>query len=342
MHPTLSSEIARDLEVSGQKTRYDASARRLVAQKSILAYILKSTMDEFKDVSVKQIAETWIEGAPQVGRIAVHQDSPDKEQIRLSGSDRLQNPSKEDVSSLEGTVRYDIHFAVRLPQQQTCIEIIVNIEVQNNDTPGYPIVKRGIYYASRMISAQRGRRFKDQEYDKIQKVVSIWICENTAMRRSDSVNEYCFLEKCRRGTYQEDMKNYDLIRVIILRLGLQGEQSDDDAVRLLSNLFSAEKSPEEKKAMLSNEFHIAMTEEISQEVENMCNLSTGILEKGIEKGFEQGLEQGKEKGREEGALAILCQLVKSEKCTMEEAAQLMHMEVSNFEQQYRAYWQSQR
>lgn len=94
--------------------------------------------------------------------------------------------------------------------------------------------------------------------------------------------------------------------------------------------------------MLSNEFHIAMTEEISQEVENMCNLSTGILEKGIEKGFEQGLEQGKEKGREEGALAILCQLVKSEKCTMEEAAQLMHMEVSNFEQQYRAYWQSQR
>ena len=50
--------------------------------------------------------------------------------------------------------------------------------MQMKDTPGYPIPKRGIYYGSRLISAQRGTVFKNQEYGKIKKVVSIWICQS--------------------------------------------------------------------------------------------------------------------------------------------------------------------
>ena len=44
---------------------------KLVAQKSILAYILKSTMDEFADVPVKRIAEELIEDFPSVSEMAV-------------------------------------------------------------------------------------------------------------------------------------------------------------------------------------------------------------------------------------------------------------------------------
>ncbi len=60
------------------------------------------------------------------------------------------------------------------------VNVIINIEIQNDDTPGYPIPKRSIYYGSRLISAQRGSVFKDHEYGKLKKVVSIWICESTA------------------------------------------------------------------------------------------------------------------------------------------------------------------
>ncbi len=245
----------------------------------------------------------------------------------MSGSDRVKGSSTEDVSIREGSVRYDIRFVVRVPKNDERIEIIVNIEIQNKDKPGYPIPKRGIYYGSRLISAQRGTIFKNQEYGKIKKVVSIWICENSARERSDTINEYYFQEKCRRGSYQEIKENYDLMRVIIMRLGPQGENSEDDAIRLLSKVFSTERSAEDKKKILSKEFHIDITEEISQEVNHMCNLSTGILEKGIEK------------GRIEGALEMLFNLVKKGILTISVAAQQADMDPSVFEQQYNT-WKS--
>ena len=173
------SEISQTLDIADADARYDAAARKLVAQKSILAYILKSTMDEFADIPVKQIAEELIEGSPLVSETAVFQDTPDKDG-KMNGSSRVQEMATEDVSVLEGTVRYDIRFVVRMPGINERIEIIVNIEIQNNDKPGYPIPKRGIYYGARMVSSQRGTLFRDQKYGKIKKVVSIWICENTA------------------------------------------------------------------------------------------------------------------------------------------------------------------
>ena len=55
---------------------------------------------------------------------------------------------------------YDIRFLVVHPVSEELLEIFINIEIQNNDIPGYPIPKRGIYYAARMISSQRGTVFK--------------------------------------------------------------------------------------------------------------------------------------------------------------------------------------
>lgn len=203
MSQFVDSEISQTLEAAGAEARYDAAARKLVAQKSILAYILKSSMDEFADVSVKQIADELIDGSPQVSEAAVFQDVSDvleNDNGQLNGSDRIHDMSTEDISILEGTVRYDIRFVVKIPDVEEKVEVIVNIEIQNSDRPNYPIPKRGIYYGSRLISSQRGTIFKNQEYGKIKKVVSIWICENTSNNRSDSINEYLFEEKCRRGS----------------------------------------------------------------------------------------------------------------------------------------------
>ena len=53
-------------------------------------------------------------------------------------------------------------------------------------------------------------------------------------------------------------------------------------------LFSTTRTAEEKKAILSNEFHIEINEEVRQEVTNVCNLSAGIYEKGIRAGKKSG------------------------------------------------------
>ena len=225
-------------------------------------------------------------------------------------------------------------------------EVIVNIEVQNHDLPGYPIPKRAVYYASRLISAQRGEVFKNQEYEKIKKVVSIWICRDTALKRSDMINEYRFQEICHQGEYREDKKNYDLIRIFILRLGERGEESEDPAIRLLSSLFSAEKTAAEKKKMLSEEFHIDVTEEINQEVSRMCNLSAGIFEKGMEAGIAKGRCEGRAEGMEAGEaigrMKVLFDLVKDGILTISAAAEKAKMELSEFERQYNESLSQQR
>lgn len=55
----------------------------------------------------------------------------------------------------------DICFCAKAPVSKEKIRFIINIEVQNDFYPGYPIIKREIYYCSRMISSQYGAEFSD-------------------------------------------------------------------------------------------------------------------------------------------------------------------------------------
>ncbi len=268
--------------------RFDASAKKLIAEKSILSYILKSSLTEYAPYTVQEIAEKFIEGDPEIATLAVHQDHPDRKKI-----DGLPT---EDSSQREGTVYFDICFKALIPQSGELMQIFVNCEIQNNDTPGYPIPKRGIYYAARMIFSQRGKVFKDQEYGKISKAVSIWLCEDTADSRSDTINRYAFAEECLRGDYHEQKENYDLMSVVVMRLGRKGENSADDAIRLLSKLFSTDLGYEKKLGTLQDEFHIGVTKEISREVLDVCNLSTGVFNRGIQKGMREGMQRGMQEG----------------------------------------------
>ncbi len=57
-----------------------------------------------------------------------------------------------------------------IPASQVARELDINV---NDISPGYSLLKRATYYASRMISSQRGRDFHGDEYDKIRKVYTI-------------------------------------------------------------------------------------------------------------------------------------------------------------------------
>ncbi len=282
------SELAQNLKAADEDAafKYDESARNIVAQKSVLAYILKSALDEYAEHTVQEIAEKFIEGEPELRKIAVHQDHPDRKDGAgmMSGDDKIEGEATVDKSQRDGAVYFDIRFIAALPSDGERIEILLNLEIQNKDTPGYPIPKRGIYYTARMVSSQRGTIFKDQEYGKIKKCVSIWICEDTANFRSDAINRYSFMEERLRGDFHEEKKDYDLMTVVVMRLGRKGENSGDDAIRLLSKMFSTNLSYEDKLDALQNEFKISVSREISEEVQSMCNLSAGVYNKGFSAG----------------------------------------------------------
>ena len=85
---------------------------------------------------------------------------------------------------------FDIRFTVRIPGSRRRAEVIINIEAQRNYYPGYPLPKRGIYYGCRLISSQHGTVFVGEDYGKIQKVYSIWICLAPPKYRQNSITVY--------------------------------------------------------------------------------------------------------------------------------------------------------
>ena len=320
---TTKTEMAQNLDVASTdgSVRYDAAARNLVAQKPVLAYILKSALEEYADYSVQEIAENFIEGTPEVRKIAVHPNHPDKkdDSEMMSGDDKIAGAPTEDTSQTDGTVFFDIRFVALLPKSKGFIEIFVNVEVQNNDTPGYPIPKRGIYYGSRMISSQRGKVFTNQEYGKIKKVVSIWLCQSAFGSKADTMNRYSIKEECLRGHFHEKKKNYDLMTVVVMRLGNKGESSEDNAIRLLSKMFSMHLKYEEKIDMLENEFKISMSKEIDREVWEVCNLSEGVYNRGYDKGYDTGYGSGYDKGLIVNLISLVCRNIQRGKSVAEMA-----------------------
>lgn len=92
------------------------------------------------------------------------------------------------------------------------------------------------------------------------------------------------------GDIAEKKGNYDLLTVVIICLGLSGDDKYTGILKLLNVLLSSEKDPEEKKKILQDDFDIKMTKELESEVSEMCNLSQGIEEKGIEIGTLRAIE----------------------------------------------------
>ena len=169
--------MAQGLHSTDDSAGYDAACKRVLSEKAILARIMKACLAEYRDCSVRDIEEKYIEGQPQVSSVPV---LPDEEGSVISGLDT------EDKSVHEGTVTYDIRFRAIAPDSGELIGLIVNVEAQNDFYPGYPLTKRGIYYCCRMISSQYGREFTGSHYEKLKKVYSIWICMNPPKNAEDT------------------------------------------------------------------------------------------------------------------------------------------------------------
>ncbi len=287
------SILYKDLEVSRAKEIYDESCKNILANKIILAWIMKSCMKEYKDCSIRDIADHYIEGIPEISQREVHRD-----EAPASDLGKIRGENTEDKAVNEGIVRYDIMFRAILPQGQERVELIINIEAQKDFYPGYPLIKRGIYYGCRMISSQYGTIFTNSHYEKIQKVYSIWICFNPPEKRKNSINIYSVKEKNVVGKVKEKEADYDLLTAVMICLDSGKEEKEgnhqegteeSEILRLLEVLFSTEKELKEKEKILENEYGITMTYEEKEEVEKMCNLSEYVWEKGLTYGELQNL-----------------------------------------------------
>ena len=328
MDRIISAETGAALSLEQLKRAYDAEVRNFLSEKQILARIMKRCVKEFQNCSVDDIAEKYIEGVPQTGVAAVDQDVPDA--VQMHGGSRISGSANEDFSAAEGSVFYDVKFNAAAPGTGGLIRLIINVEAQRANNPGYPIIKRGLYYGARLLSSQKNREFRNDNYQDIEKVYSIWIYQQVPELRQHSIFSYDIREQMLHGyaeTPREKPENYDLMTVILVNLGDPERQDTDGLLRMLSTALSSKLSLTQKKQILSDEFHIPMTETIDRRMSGMCNFSDGIEQDAMQK----GIQQGRQEGRQEGALNTLYSLVQKKILSVSDAAAEAEQSVGEFE-----------
>lgn len=271
----MNTEIRNALKSANDKTQYDERAKRLLAQKSILAHILVNTVDEFKGMNTEEVV-SYIEGEPYIGIVPVEPGLTNIDK-KNSKKQRIIGINTENLEINEGLVRFDIIFYVRMKDGLS--QIIVNVEAQKDVPIGYNILNRAIFYVCRMVSSQKERDFINMNYDDIKRVVSIWICMNM---KENSMNCYHLINDRLLGNYEWSGK-LDMLNIVIIGLSKDLPQFEKkyELHRLLGALLSDSISQNEKLNIIEKEYNISIENDIREEVYSMCNLGEGIEERAI-------------------------------------------------------------
>ena len=256
------TSLSNSIDNSGSDARYDVNCKKLLSHREILAWILKECVSEYKDYDIDTIMNC-IGKDISVSKEPVHQ------------FERIIGENTEDNNEGGNTVKYDIKFTAVTPDKKP-IQLIINVEGQNEYSPGYPLTKRCIYYACRLISAEQGTVFIGDDYGSIEKVYTIWICTDNFEKNISAITEFSFEKKDIFGTSNRIYKkNYDLATVILIRLPKDPDNQKSALIRMLTYLLSDKFSVAERKKVLERDYHIKM-QEVYEGVDTMAGLGAAI------------------------------------------------------------------
>ncbi len=274
----VSTNLAESIEKTQEQSKYGVESRYLLADKQVLARIVKENVREFVKYDL-DVIENCIEGEPQVNEIVVHPAG--------HKSEKIQGMQNESIIPNEGKVTFDIRFIIVTPEKER-LKIIINIEAQKKYHVGYGFVPRGVFYCARMISEQLNIEFGTDDYDQIKKVYSIWICMEAPESVANTITAYEISPRDVYGTFRGE-ERYDLLSVIIIRLSKSDHaEKGNQLIKMLTVLLSDTMEVEKKKKILEKEHGMRMTQKLERRMKAMCNLSEGILERGIDIGLERG------------------------------------------------------
>lgn len=251
---------------------YDTNIKYLLADRQILARILKYTLQEFQGMDISDVI-------PCIGddiEIGTRPLDPG-----LSNLGRVSLANIEDNVPGEGKIFYDIRFTVHIKEAE--IKILINVEAQRSSDSaklGYHLENRIIFYLTRMVSAQKQTEFFHSDYDSLCPVRSIWICMD-AEDDEDSIEEIYLSRKTVFGNKRKP-HDTDLMKGIVVNVrdGENLAKSQNSLIALLEELLSGADAAEKKK-ILSTEYGMIMTEELEGRLQTMCNLSQNIVENTI-------------------------------------------------------------
>ncbi len=245
--------------VTDPKTLYDRATKRLLSEAMILAFIVKSTVSEAAEMSIEEIADRIRHAADQ---------GPDAE-----GTPQLE-------ATAIGNIVCDVIFTVSL-DEETFIRI--NVEAQNDSTPGYSLITRAVAYGCQLVAQQTELWAKHSKYDNICKVYTIWLVSNAARNLQGQVlqlelygNRY-FVD----GSKEQFLTVPEADKLNIVMAYLPDVERADEVsqswLSVFSVLFSTKSSKRDCERVL-REHGVAVESEMEEEIAKMCTLGQGIVD----------------------------------------------------------------
>lgn len=297
--------------INNEKSYLDAGCKALLGCTAVAAFIVKNCIPEFHDMSLEEIQEYIIykkaksQMTPEeLAEIQAENTSPVEIGCHIVDDlpDKLNEKNVESKSTNEGTIYYDVLFDIGMPDGKSPpSRVIVDIEAQNEFKPGYAILKRGSFYCGRMISAQKETVFRNSDYNKLQKVYSIWLCIAPDEDVRGVCNAYNMSEICLAKEHHFPKEQYDNFCIILACL--QDKQSANNMVRFFSSVFDNE-MPVEEKLDLARECGLQVTADVKEGINQMCNYIDYVEQKGIEKGRIEALSESVVKLVREGNYSV--------------------------------------
>ena len=244
----MKTNLSQTIDITSEVAKYDESVKEILADKQILARILKYTLEEFSDSDINDIIANIDE--PKVSKVRMEPGHTNTEIFNreLAKPEKIIKESEEDNVPGEGKIFYDIRFSVYTEKE--LMKVLINIEAQKSTKPsklGYHLDNRIIYYMSRMVSAQKEVEFAKSNYDSLKPIRSIWICMD-ADDTEDSINRIRFRQET---IYGKDMtlENIDKVQGVIIRLrkNENTEKSRNKLIAMLEELLRKESAEVKKR-----------------------------------------------------------------------------------------------
>lgn len=282
----METELSRNIDIAKDKAQYDLLCKKILANKTVLAWIMRRTVKEYTNMSIEAI-KLCIEGEPEISSRRVNPGETNAEYDNTAEPEQIVGLSEENQINGEGKIYYDIRYTAIVPQNGEKIRLIINVEAQKAFYVGYSLTTRGIFYAARMISAQLETEFTIPNYDDLKKVYSIWLCFNAPNHIGNAISEYTIRKQDILPGIPDCPEAYDKMSVVMVCLN-RSEKTEDIFMNFMNTLFDPKMPVESKKEKLESEYQIPMESELRKGLRLMCNLSDVIAEESMEKGMEKG------------------------------------------------------
>ena len=292
--------VQKEYENDGDIT-FDTRFKNVFSNEKILATVIKYTVEQYKDLSIEEIV-------PLIG----------KAELEREVSAGMTNVSGSELSDIkEHTVRFDLFVPVRLPESAVCtgstadsitFRIFYDLEMQREWKPAYLLEKRVLYYAARMVSAQKKIITDSTVYQDLQQAHTVWIV--LAPETYELVNQRIgFGIKCisdiqgytdrQKQAVAEAESKIDLMRATFLYIDKSILRTRivkggiDEAVEFVSLMFAKALNSERMREKYINFWDA----EVEREVDSMV---THLNEMQRERA--KGRAEGRTEGRTEGII----------------------------------------